>query len=73
LRLITAWPFPERKIAALAERVRLLVVPELNMGQMYREVQRAAAGRCRTALVPHCGGWVHNPDDILKAITGSAP
>lgn len=70
LRLITVWPFPEKHIARLAERVKALVVPELNLGQIYREVQRAASGRCKTILVPHCGGWVHDPDDILKAIVG---
>jgi 2-oxoglutarate ferredoxin oxidoreductase subunit alpha len=68
LRLVTVWPFPEHKIGELAGRVRCLVMPELNLGQMYRELQRAAQGRCKTTLVPHCGGWVHNPDDILAAI-----
>jgi 2-oxoglutarate ferredoxin oxidoreductase subunit alpha len=53
LRLITAWPFPEKKIRELAAKVKAFVVPELNLGQMVREVERAAAGRprrlpCRT-------------------------
>jgi len=21
--------------------------------------------------IPHCGGWVHDPDDILAAIKGA--
>jgi 2-oxoglutarate ferredoxin oxidoreductase subunit alpha len=68
LRLVTVWPFPEAKIRDLAGHVKCLVMPEINMGQMYREMQRAASGRCRTTLVPHCGGWVHDPSDILEAI-----
>jgi 2-oxoglutarate ferredoxin oxidoreductase subunit alpha len=68
LRLITAWPFPENKIADLAARVQAFVVPELNLGQMVREVERAAAGSARTHPVPHAGGGVHNPEEILKAI-----
>jgi 2-oxoglutarate ferredoxin oxidoreductase subunit alpha len=40
MRLITAWPFPEKKIAELAARVKAFVVPELNLGQMVREVAR---------------------------------
>jgi len=68
LRLITVWPFPEKKIHDLAGKVKCLVMPEINLGQMYREMQRAAEGRCKTALVPHCGGWVHDPSDILAAI-----
>jgi 2-oxoglutarate ferredoxin oxidoreductase subunit alpha len=72
LRLITVWPFPEKKIRDLAGRVKCLVMPEINLGQMYREMQRAAEGQCRTALVPHCGGWVHDPADILKAIVDNS-
>jgi 2-oxoglutarate ferredoxin oxidoreductase subunit alpha len=68
LRLITIWPFPERRIAELAGRVKALVVPEINAGQIVHEVERAACGRCRAVSVPHLGGWVHNPDDILAAI-----
>jgi len=68
LRLITAWPFPESKIAELAARVKALVVPELNLGQMVREVERAACGKAKTYAVAHAGGGVHNPDEILDAI-----
>ena len=68
LRLITAWPFPENKIRALAAHVKAFVVPELNLGQMVREVERAAAGKAKTLLVPHAGGSVHRPEEILAAI-----
>jgi 2-oxoglutarate/2-oxoacid ferredoxin oxidoreductase subunit alpha len=68
LRLISAWPFPEKKIRELARTVKALVVPELNLGQMVHEVERAAAGACRVLGVPHAGGGVHRPDDILGSI-----
>ncbi len=67
-RLISCWPFPERHIRELAPRVKFMVVPELNLGQMVREVERAAAGECRVLPVPHAGGGVHRPEEILKAI-----
>jgi 2-oxoglutarate/2-oxoacid ferredoxin oxidoreductase subunit alpha len=67
-RLITVWPFPEKQITEIAGQVTGLVVPELNLGQMVREVERAAAGRCRVSSVPHAGGGVHRPEDILRAI-----
>jgi 2-oxoglutarate ferredoxin oxidoreductase subunit alpha len=35
---------------------------------MVREVERAATGKCRVVSVPHAGGGVHRPDDILSAI-----
>jgi 2-oxoglutarate ferredoxin oxidoreductase subunit alpha len=68
LRLITAWPFPETKIRELAAKVKAFVVPELNLGQMVREVERAANGQARTFAVSHAGGGVHKPQDILKVI-----
>jgi 2-oxoglutarate ferredoxin oxidoreductase subunit alpha len=68
LRLITAWPFPDFKIEALATRVKAFVVPEINLGQMSREVQRAANGKCKTVAIPHAGGSVHRPQQILQAI-----
>ena len=52
----------------LASKVKAFVVPELNLGQMVREVERAAAGKAKTFAVSHAGGSVHNPEDILKVI-----
>ncbi len=68
LRLITAWPFPEKRISELASKVKGLVVPELNLGQMVLEVERAVAGKCKTIRVPHAGGTVHDPQTIYNAI-----
>jgi 2-oxoglutarate ferredoxin oxidoreductase subunit alpha len=67
LRLISAWPFPERRIREMAGSVKGLVVPELNLGQMVREVDRAAAGTPVRAIT-HAGGSVHRPEQILDAI-----
>ena len=68
LRLLVCWPFPESRIRELAPRVKAFVVPEMNYGQMVREVERNAAGRTKTILVPHAGGTVHDPKVILDAI-----
>ncbi|MDE3165866.1 MAG: 2-oxoacid:acceptor oxidoreductase subunit alpha [Acidobacteriota bacterium] len=67
-RLISAWPFPEQHIREMAAKVKAFVVPELNLGQMVREVERCAGGAAKTIGVPHAGGTVHNPEVILKAI-----
>jgi 2-oxoglutarate ferredoxin oxidoreductase subunit alpha len=72
LRLVTVWPFPEKRVRELAGKVKAFVVPELNLGQVAKEVERIAAGRVPTVPVTHCGGWVHDPDDILKAIKEAA-
>ncbi len=68
IRLITAWPFPEKKIRELAPKIKAFVVPEMNYGQMVLEVERCAAGQCKTILVPHGGGTVHQPEIIFEAI-----
>jgi len=71
-RLITAWPFPENRIRALAKKVKAFVVPELNLGQMVREVERAAGGAATTFGVSHAGGSVHHPEQILQVIREAA-
>jgi 2-oxoglutarate ferredoxin oxidoreductase subunit alpha len=71
-RLISAWPFPEERIRELAGRVKAFVVPELNLGQMALEVERAAAGRAKVVKVSHAGGTVHDPQVILEAIVEAA-
>jgi 2-oxoglutarate/2-oxoacid ferredoxin oxidoreductase subunit alpha len=72
LRLIVCWPFPEKKIQELANKVKAFVVPELNYGQMFYEVQRLAAGKAECSLVDHAGGTVHHPETILQAIKEAA-
>jgi 2-oxoglutarate/2-oxoacid ferredoxin oxidoreductase subunit alpha len=72
LRLITAWPFAGKRIAELAGRVKAFVMPELNYGQMFFEMQRAIEGRAVSALVPHGGGTVHEPEVICRKIVDAA-
>jgi 2-oxoglutarate ferredoxin oxidoreductase subunit alpha len=74
LRPLVVWPFPEKRIRELAERPGMagFVVPELNLGQIVFEVERCAAGRVPARLVPHAGGTVHHPEDILEGILGVA-
>jgi 2-oxoglutarate ferredoxin oxidoreductase subunit alpha len=68
MRLVVVWPFPERRIRELAERVAAFVVPEINYGQVVLEVERCAGGKAPTVLVPHGGGGVHDPHTICQAI-----
>jgi len=68
LRLVITWPFPSERVAQIATTAKAFVVPELNMGQMALEVERAVAGRAKVRCVPHAGGTVHDPEVILDAI-----
>ena len=67
-RLVVAWPFPETRIRELAEKAKSLIMVELNLGQMYFEMERVVRGRCDTRLVGHAGGTVHEPEEICNAI-----
>jgi len=72
VRLVVVWPFPEKRVYQLAKKVKAFVVPEMNYGQMVLEVERAAKGQAEVFLVPHGGGWVHDPEDIYKVIKEAA-
>lgn len=72
LKLNVVWPFPEEIIRKWASQVKAIIVPEINMGQMVLEVERAAAGKCEVISVPHPGGDIHHPNKILEAIQKSA-
>jgi 2-oxoglutarate ferredoxin oxidoreductase subunit alpha len=68
IKLITVWPFPEKRVAQLAKKIKGWVVPEINYGQIVLEVERCSKGLTKAFHVPHGGGWVHDPEDIYQAI-----
>ena len=68
IKLETVWPFPEKLIRDVAARVRALIMPEINAGQMVLELQRCAGGACAVQLVSHFGGSIIHPRTILDAI-----
>ncbi len=72
LRPVVVWPFPERQVRELAARVKALVVVEMNLGQVVYEVERCAGGKAPTVLVPHAGGSVHDPEEIVRVIREAA-
>lgn len=72
LRLVVCWPFPAKLIQRIAATAKAIVFPELNMGQMVLEAERAVAGRIPVHAVPHCGGTVHDPQVILEKIQEAA-
>jgi 2-oxoglutarate ferredoxin oxidoreductase subunit alpha len=70
LKLNTIWPFPEDIIRKLAQRVGAFVVPEVNFGQIALEVERCASGQAFTELIPHAGGGIHTPGQIMEGVNG---
>ncbi len=72
LRMVITWPFPADRIRQLASRVKAFIVPEINMGQMVLEVERAVLGHASVISIPHAGGTVHEPEVILEKIMEAA-
>jgi 2-oxoglutarate ferredoxin oxidoreductase subunit alpha len=70
LRLISLWPFPEDLFQEMADKVETIIVAEMNLGQMSREIQRATGRPVRG--VYHAGGEMIPPDPILQAIQEAA-
>jgi 2-oxoglutarate ferredoxin oxidoreductase subunit alpha len=71
LNLKTLWPFPSFLIEKLAPQMDYILVPELNMGQLVREVERAAHGK---AVVEHLGrvdGSLITPQQIQEQVMAS--
>jgi 2-oxoglutarate ferredoxin oxidoreductase subunit alpha len=68
IRLITVWPFPAEPIERIAKCVKGIVVPEINLGQIVYEVERVVHGAAPVRLVPHAGGGIHDPDQIVSII-----
>lgn len=66
MRLITAWPFPSKQIHALSQKVRKIIMPEVNYGQLIHMVREYA--QCDVVSLTHPGGAIHSPGDIFKAI-----
>ena len=70
LKLNTVWPFDFGMIEELAERVRKIYVPEMNMGQLYHLVKEGANGKAEVELISKIGGEVHTPMEIIERVVG---
>ena len=68
LKLITVWPFPDEIINKLAQKISLIIVPEMNLGQIVLEVERASKGKCRVVPYGRVDGELINPIEILGKI-----
>jgi 2-oxoglutarate ferredoxin oxidoreductase subunit alpha len=73
LRLQTLWPFPRWALERVVDRVRLLLVCEMNRGQVYREALRVARGRCEVRKLSRVDGELITPAEIRRALREEVP
>ena len=68
LRPISLYPYPYEAVRRLSQRVKSLLVVEMNSGQMIEDVRLAAEGRVPVNFYGRMGGMVPMPDEVLDAI-----
>ncbi len=68
LRPRTIWPFPDREVAKITAGASVVLVAEMNLGQVVREVERAVAGNARVEGLFRADGEAIDPEEILQAL-----
>lgn len=65
LQIISLWPFPRRPVSEALTGKIAAVVPELNLGQLKREVLRVNNGRTNVLGLSKMDGTMITPAEIL--------
>ncbi|MBW2408833.1 MAG: 2-oxoacid:acceptor oxidoreductase subunit alpha [Deltaproteobacteria bacterium] len=68
IKLKILWPFPDQAITLALRNVKEVIVPEMNIGKISREVQRLRGCDQKVRSLPKLGGLMHTPLEILEAI-----
>ncbi|RJS80398.1 2-oxoacid:acceptor oxidoreductase subunit alpha [Candidatus Bathyarchaeota archaeon] len=73
IRLKTIWPFPEKKVEIMAEKAETIIVPEINLKQLFYEVERASKGLAKVVPLNKIGGGeLITPEELLNKILEAA-
>ncbi len=68
LKATTLWPFPKDQMENLVRRVKAIIVPELNLGQIIGEVERATKGRAPVFGLNKVDGNLITAQEILGRV-----
>ena len=68
LRPITLFPFPERRLAELAKRVKGMLSVEMSAGQMVEDVKLSVNCSIPVEHYGRLGGMIPTPDEIVAAL-----
>jgi 2-oxoglutarate ferredoxin oxidoreductase subunit alpha len=66
MRLVSIWPFARKQVVEFGGNLDIILVPEMNLGQMSREIERFFDGQ--VVPVSRIGGVPHTVDEIYNAI-----
>ncbi len=68
VQLITLWPFPRQALEPVLRRTRAVLIPEMNFGQVSREVKRINQGMTRVETLNRIDGNLITPGEILTRL-----
>ena len=66
LRLKTLWPFPDERVAEVGKKVKRIMVPEMNLGQVAGEVKRYVD--CDVISLSQTNGEVIGPEFLIETL-----
>ena len=67
-RLKTIWPFPEEPVRELADQVDTIIVVEMNVGKLVKEVDRVVCGNAKVVSLGKVGGQLPYAREVLDII-----
>ena len=68
LKLNTLWPFMRTEVEKILARSKIVIVPEMNMGQISREVKRVNKGTSKVFTINKIDGTPITPEEIFLKI-----
>ena len=71
VRLKTLWPFPEEAVREAGEKVKRLVIPEMNLGQVAGEAKKYCG--CDVIPVGQTNGEIIRPETIQETLRRVCP
>jgi 2-oxoglutarate ferredoxin oxidoreductase subunit alpha len=68
VRPITLWPFPTKAVDHMADQVRTVIVPEMNLRQIAWEVRAGVRGRAKVVDYGRVDGKLISPAEIGELV-----
>ena len=68
IQLVTLFPFPKNTVVNVMRRCKAVLVPEMNMGQISREVKRVNPGSAEVFKYNRIDGQLITPGEIFAEI-----
>lgn len=68
LKLLTIWPFANKEVKQVLSKVKSVIVPELNLGQLKSEIERFNNKRIPIVGINKIDSTIINPYEILEVL-----